>query len=69
MNTPKYNTTTGAASELLTKNAIAKRLKLCQRKVELMVNDGEIPVIRIGSSVRFNWQRVLEALENNQINN
>lgn len=49
--------------ELLTKPQLAKRLKLCTRKIELMVNAGEIPVIRIGTSVRFNWQRVLEQLE------
>ena len=53
-----------SAQELLTKKEIAKRLKLCTRMIELMVNDNRIPVIRIGSSVRFNWNPVLKALEN-----
>lgn len=54
-----------APDELITKDMVAKRLKLCTRKIELMVNAGEIPAIKIGASVRFNWNRVLEALENN----
>lgn len=68
-NTTKYKNTDGTTTELLTKATVAKRLKLCQRKVELMVNAGEIPAIKIGTAVRFNWERVLEALENNQTNN
>ena len=51
--------------ELITKKETARRLKVCVRKVELMVNAGEVPVIRLGSSVRFNWQAVLSALETN----
>jgi excisionase family DNA binding protein len=50
--------------ELITKKEIANRLKLCTRKIELMVNAGEIPVVRIGSAVRFNWNAVLQTLEN-----
>ncbi|NWK54968.1 excisionase family DNA-binding protein [Verrucomicrobiaceae bacterium N1E253] len=48
------------------KDELAKRLKVCTRKVELMVNAGEIPAIKIGTAVRFNWEKVLEALEANQ---
>jgi len=62
-NMTKHNKTRDAASELITKTELAKRLKLCTRKIELMVNCGEIPVVRIGSSVRFNWLKVLTALE------
>jgi excisionase family DNA binding protein len=49
--------------ELITKKETAKRLKLCTRKIELMVKAKEIPVIRIGSAVRFNWVAVLASLE------
>lgn len=49
--------------ELLTKPQLAKKLKVCTRKIELMVIAGEIPVIRIGSSVRFNWSQVLDAID------
>ena len=54
--------------ELITKKEVAKRLKLCTRMIEIMVNDGRIPVIRIGSSVRFNWNSVLSSLENQPAN-
>lgn len=67
MDTPHTKTQPEATlvSELITKAETAKRLKFCVRKVELMVNAGEIPVIRIGSAVRFNWHAVLAALETN----
>jgi len=57
--------TEAVAHELITKKETARRMKVCVRKVELMVNAGEIPVIRLGSSERFNWQAVLSALETN----
>lgn len=64
---PDYSKTThGNTSELLTKDTLAKRLKLSTRKIELMVNAREIPAIKIGTSVRFNWERVLEILEGNE---
>jgi len=55
--------TEAPAQELVTKKEVAKRLKLCKRMIEIMVNDGRIPAIKIGRSVRFNWNAVLEALE------
>lgn len=63
MNSLNKNKPEAVTDELITKKETARRLKLCTRKVELMVNAGEIPVIRIGSSVRFNWPAVLNALE------
>jgi len=51
------------ALELITKKEVAKRCKLCGRKIELMMKAGEIPFIKIGSAVRFNWLAVLHALE------
>jgi len=53
------------AQELLTKKELSRRLKICSRMVELMVNDGRIPVVRLGTAVRYNWNAVLAALENN----
>lgn len=63
-NTAEYKLKQAEAQELLTKKELARRLKLCTRMIELMVNDKRIPVIRIGSAVRFNWNAVLIALEN-----
>ncbi len=60
INTPKLE---AVIDELITKKETAKRLKLCTRKIELMVKAKEIPVIRIGSAVRFNWVAVLASLE------
>jgi len=58
--------TNSSKEELITKHELAKRLKLCTRKIELMVNAGEIPAIRIGSSIRFSWEQVIEAIQNSQ---
>lgn len=57
------------ASELITKPQLGKRLKMCERQVEYLSKAGKIPVIRIGRSVRYCWEHVLEALEKNQTNN
>ncbi|BDS08009.1 hypothetical protein NT6N_30490 [Oceaniferula spumae] len=54
---------TGQASELLTKTELAKRLKVSTRTVDLWVNEGRIPKIKINSSARFDWGDVLEALK------
>jgi excisionase family DNA binding protein len=51
---------------LLMKGELARRMQVSERKIELMMNKGEIPFIKIGTSVRFNWERVLVALENNE---
>lgn len=48
--------------ELITKKELAKRLKLCVRTVELQTNQGAIPVIRIGTAVRYSWPDVFKAL-------
>jgi excisionase family DNA binding protein len=53
-------------TELITKKEIAKRLKVCTRQVEVLANNGTIPVIRFGRLVRYKWQDVLSALENTE---
>jgi len=67
--TAKQAITEPQPSELITTPTLAKRLKLCERQVEYLGNAGKIPVIRIGRSVRYCWEHVLEALEKNQTNN
>lgn len=63
MSTVPKSTQEAITDELITKKEVARRLKLSIRKVELMVNADEIPVIRIGRAVRFDWSAVLNALE------
>jgi excisionase family DNA binding protein len=53
---------------LLTKDELAKRLKLTRRGVECLVARRLIPVIRISRRcVRFSWARVREALSRLEI--
>ena len=68
MTTPETTNKKIAAfpEELITKKELSMRLKVCVRMVELETNKGIIPIIRIGASVRYNWQDVLIALKNNQ---
>jgi excisionase family DNA binding protein len=50
-------------AELITKKELARRLKVCERTVEIMCNEGTIPKIVFGRSVRFKWSEALAALE------
>jgi hypothetical protein len=53
---------------LLTKDGLAKRLKLKRRGVECLVARRLIPVIRISRRcVRFSWQAVKDALARYEI--
>ena len=64
MDTSLNNKSEAVTDELITKQETARRLKVCVRQIELMVNRGEIPVVRLGRrAVRFNWSAVLNALE------
>ena len=56
-------------NELITKRELARKLRLCNRKIELMVNAGEIPVVRIGRSVRFEYNEVVAAIKADESNN
>ena len=54
--------------DLLTKDDLAKRLKLKRRGVECLVARRLIPVIRISRRcVRFSWQAVKAALARHEI--
>jgi excisionase family DNA binding protein len=53
---------------LLTKDEVAKRLRLKRRGVEGLVAQRKIPVIRISHRcVRFDWQKVSAAIDRFEI--
>jgi len=54
---------TGGAipAELLTKKELAHRAKISQRKIEL---DKDLPKIKFGRSVRYDWVAVFNYLQN-----
>lgn len=48
---------------IITKNELARELRLCTRSVDRMVEQGKIPFIRATKrSIRFHLPRVLDAL-------
>ena len=51
-------------SELLTKKELAKRLRISSRKIEL---DSEMPCIRWGRNVRYDWQEVIAYLRGQSV--
>ena len=55
-----------APAELLTKKELAKRLRVSERKIEL---DTDLPRIRWGRSVRFEWLDVLNFLKKEEVSN
>ena len=52
-----------APVEIIDRPELLKRLALTEPTVIRYEKKGKIPVIRIGSSVRYNWQAVIKALE------
>lgn len=62
----KNNKIVALPQELIDKKELSKRLKVCARTVELQSNQKIIPVIRVGSSVRYSWPEVLAALKAHQ---
>jgi len=57
--TPSLNTDV-APLELLTKKELARRLRVSERKIEL---DTDLPRIRWGRTVRFDWGEVVDFLK------
>ena len=49
--------------EIITQDELCKRLMISKPTVIRWVKKKKIPSLRIGRSVRFNWQTVIEALE------
>jgi len=60
--TPDHNT--AVSDELLTKKELAKRLRVSERKIEM---DTELPCIRWGRTVRFDWQEVVIFLKGQNV--
>ncbi len=56
---PRPNSDTAETSELLTKKELAHRLRVSDRKIE---PDRDMPRIRWGRTIRFDWQEVLHSL-------
>ena len=53
---------------LLNKRELAARVKRSTRWVELRVEDGSIPAIRLGRTILFSWPDVLGALGKFRVN-
>jgi len=62
MRTPLMNfpDDVAAPAELPTKKELARRLRVSERKIEL---DTDLPRIRWGRTVRFDWGEVVDFLE------
>ena len=53
--------------ELITKNQLAKKLKVTEKTIENWVKSGRISQIKIGpSTVRFDWEQVLSEIKETQ---
>jgi hypothetical protein len=57
---PRQDIDPAETSELLTKKELARRLRVSERKIEL---DPDLPRIRWGRIVRFDWNAVLNFLQ------
>lgn len=55
--------------EIITQDELCKRLMISKPTIIRWVKKKKIPHIRIGRSVRFNWQSVIEALESQKNKN
>lgn len=50
-------------AEIISRDELCKRLDITEPTVIRWEKKGKIPAIRIGSNVRYDWNKVLEALE------
>lgn len=51
-------------AEIINRDELCKRLDITEPTAIRWEKKGKIPSLRIGSNVRYNWQKVIEALEN-----
>ncbi len=63
--TPDHASINEMENKLIQKDEVAKRLKKSTKWVENYCKSGVIPFIKIGRSVFFNWDEVVESLEAN----
>ncbi|OLY91792.1 DNA binding domain-containing protein, excisionase family [Cnuella takakiae] len=52
-------------AEIITREELCKRLAVSEPTVRLYEKRGKIPFFKLGGSVRYNWPRIVEALESN----
>jgi excisionase family DNA binding protein len=53
---------------VLTKRDIARELQLGRRTIDVWMRQGKIPYLKIGKTVRFRMQDVLEKLQTFRVN-
>ena len=66
--TRDYATVDGAGDGLLTKRALAPKLRISTRTLDDWMRKGRIPFLKVGKSVRFRWPDVLEKLNAFRVN-
>lgn len=57
-----------ASDGLLTKRGLAPKLQISTRTLDDWMRKGRIPFLKLGKSVRFRWQDVLEKLNAHRVN-
>jgi excisionase family DNA binding protein len=67
------NSSDGATSErasdgLLTKRGLAPKLQISARTLDDWMRRGRVPFLKVGKSVRFRWDDVLEKLNQFRVN-
>ena len=58
------NNSTSQQKEIIDREELCKRLAITSPTVIRWEKKGKIPRLSIGSSIRYNWHAVIEALEN-----
>jgi hypothetical protein len=51
-------------TEIIDRDELCKRLSITEPTCIRWEKRGVLPCLRIGSSIRYNWPKVIEALEN-----
>jgi predicted DNA-binding transcriptional regulator AlpA len=59
-----YMATSSQPIEIIDRPTLLKKLGITEPTCIRWEKKGKIPVLRIGSSVRYNWPAVVKALEN-----
>lgn len=61
-------TNSSATDGLLDKPELAVKLRISKRTVDAWMKKRRLPFIKIGKTVRFNWQDVLAKLGQHRVN-
>jgi excisionase family DNA binding protein len=57
-----------ASGGLLDKFELAPKLRVSKRTVDAYMKKGWLPYIRLGKTIRFRWEDVLEKLNERRVN-